>query len=84
MKQETWDASPRIPVLQVGEYVNKEDIDTRVKEAMMHRRIMNTRHNELLAAKHQAYRDLIYQQIKERDASLNQPSQLKETTDVST
>lgn len=61
-------------------WITQEDIDTRVKEAMGHRRIMNTKYNELLAAKHQAYRDLINQQIKERDTVLNHPIELKETT----
>lgn len=63
-----------------SKWVTKEDIDTRVKECMEHRRIMNTRYNELLVINHQAYRELVKQQIKERDALLGQSTELKETT----
>ena len=39
---------------------------------MEHQRLMNMRYNELLAAKHKAFRDLVEPQIDARDASLKE------------
>lgn len=63
---------PGVPSTQVQKLVGRSssvtqaEIDARVAEAVHHQRVMNTRYNKLLEQKHKAFRELVEQQLRER------------------